>query len=604
VCVYTFTQSSQQFMFICWTRMTCLTSPAQRLLLGLSGLDRSSWSRTAFRNKLFYASHLLTMSVSADLASAAHSTASATSVSGPETLTVLAADGHYPDGDDFGMSVLLMGEWHEPALSELPENSVNSIEIMQAAVYTSLHSNNPRCVDIYLENQITRGQVYEDGIFSQAPPVLPRQQLARQSTLVNMWDKLFPCIPDASETFFKRDRQSCVLGTKGVRVHNWDTRPHQSGALDMRPGASEMWDQFVKKRWKPVDELLPAMDLLRWFRWSMGMDWAGDFTGADWPPSVLHTMQHNMFGGNRDWMDKYMVVHDRLAARIRKRAHKLGVDKAKWVAARVVEAGRQIMSAESPTLQRVEVEASNFYLLLRMLSPNAPRPGSPCAKMIGNRTPRCCIVYAGEAHTHSIHRALTLMMMGRAIDPAASHDILVQDGWKLALMRNVQVNGETNIVFNGGQLLATLGIEPRDARPTPPPHRPWPAGPPPAGPAPHRPTKAKKSPIKATKSPTKAKKSPAKAKKSPAKATKSPTKATKSPTKATKRPTKAKKSPAKAKKSPAKANKSPAKANKSPAKAKKSPAKAKKSPVKAKKSPVKAKKSPARPVRKSPRTKR
>jgi len=151
----------------------------------------------------------------------------------------------------------------------------------------------------------------------------------------------------------------------------------------------------------------------------------------------------------------YMRKHKEFSDRARKRARKLGVAKAAALADLVVAT-----SPQEEFTTTLFANASDFYLLLRMMSPYPTRAGSPCAAdSRGGVIPRLCIVYGGCMHCDHILRIFGEIMGASTWKMLGDPD---QEVPKECDAPGIQQDGVAGVFATLGQVLDAMGlVEPR-----------------------------------------------------------------------------------------------------------------------------------------------
>jgi len=349
----------------------------------------------------------------------------ATSLIGPRVASVLNVRGRWPDGGAFGLRVLLLGERHSPAPEWLdpPPGQMTATQLFQAATYRGLARG--RCVDFFIEHGIQRSVVTDQG--SRSVPIA-QPDTARSSTLQRVRYELDPCVPHASQIRQPTAKRACRLGENGRRVHYFDTRTEMFWDVSQANGdAIDCWRRTSDAS-DDVPEWMSA-DLQKWMWFFMGLDPQGGFSAREWPPSTLAPFQAAYLEDNPDYMRAFLRVQAAARERVRRRARRLGVERARWLAEHVAA------TADAPdSLTVLMANASDLYLMLRMTSPYVARPGSPCASGV----PRCCVVYAGVVHTRHVQRTVGSMLghvwsmptartMPRAAKQVAAQDVESND---------------------------------------------------------------------------------------------------------------------------------------------------------------------------------
>ena len=291
------------------------------------------------------------------------------------------------------IDVLLLGEHHSPPEPALP-GDMPTIDLLRAAAYRAAYGAAPRCCDIYLEESAMRAFVCNGEASHVLPSDLPLTP--ESSTLERLYAEVMHCIPSRGDLGIRPG--ACTLGRRQVRVH----------AFDPRFLAASDWDAH---KWGLMSCLLtgarapvPAMSATRLVelrRFFMGVDRFGYLSRDPFPDDVMAVVAR-MVGGRADWMDKFMSFHETMVDRIQRRGRKLGALRACGLARVVIE------ESEPPdSMSTLMSDASDYYLMLRMLAPNRPRDDSPCRHdLAGGTVPRCCIVYAGQKHAAHVRRIL------------------------------------------------------------------------------------------------------------------------------------------------------------------------------------------------------
>jgi len=301
------------------------------------------------------------------------------------------------------IDVLLLGEEHTPPIRAVGRSQMTTLDFLQAAAYRAAYGATPRCCDIFIEHSAARRTAVGGRV---------RQQRADQfhvdseSCTINLIRKaLLPCIPSAAG--LGRKSEPCVLGDRQVRVHAFDTRVFSDHA-------NHDHEEMLRDLRQSSDYALPASFVhqrVEWMRFFMGTDPHGRVTRAPFPHKMMTDFRDYYLRGRDDWLAAYLTLHSVVVDRVQRRAHKLGVDRAAHVAQLVVAT----WPAEYDTLLHVQAMASDFYLVLRMLAPNNLTANSPCRfDLEGGIVPRCCILYAGQAHSTHV-REILLAMSGHRV---------------------------------------------------------------------------------------------------------------------------------------------------------------------------------------------
>jgi len=350
----------------------------------------------------------------------------ATHVIGPRVASVLNARGRWPDGGRYGIRVLLLGERHSPAPRWLdpPPGEMTATQLFQAATYRGLARG--RCVDFFIEHGIQRSIATDQG--SRSWPVTELDQTEPISTLERVRHELDPCVPHASQITEPAAKRACRLGQTGRRVHYFDTRTEMFWDVSSANGdAIDCWRRTSDAS-DDVPEWMSA-DLQKWMWFFMGLDPQGGFSARAWSPRVLAPFQATYLDNDPEYMRAFLRVQRAARERVRRRARRLGVERARWLAEHVAA------TADAPdSLTVLMANASDLYLMLRMMSPYVARPGSPCASGV----PRCCVVYAGVVHARHVQRAVgsmlghvwsmpTARMMPRTAKQVGAQDVETND---------------------------------------------------------------------------------------------------------------------------------------------------------------------------------
>jgi hypothetical protein len=317
------------------------------------------------------------------------------------------------------VDVLLIGELHTPPILKRPEPyEMETLALLQAAAYRAAYGTTPRCCDVFIEDTAVRYAV------SRGATMHIGEQHARlmgRSTLTDLTRQLLPCIPGRHglgerPSLSMYDR--CPLGNHQVRVHAFDTRyyPH----LDLEVHHSGAMRHLIDTSEQVIAPSIAAR-YTEWMRYLMGLDVRGGVTMDEFPAEMLEEYMERYLAGRRDWMAKYMKFRADVVQRIQRRARKLGVDRAAHIGQLVIDTTHR-SSLHLKTMGTMEANASNFYLVLRMLSPNNMRDASPCrADIPGGTVPRCCIVYAGKHHVEHVH-AILLAINGLGVSQSRRRD--------------------------------------------------------------------------------------------------------------------------------------------------------------------------------------
>jgi len=385
---------------------------------------------------------------------------SATTMIGPYAMRLVHVRSTYPDGDAFELDVLLMGEQHTaaPKWDHPGSNEMTVAQFLQAATYRGIASN--ACVDIFIEDSIQRSAVVysvEQLDLSQSKPT--------DITLKRVRDALADCVPGAKEIKDRDKRERhCTLGSTSFRVHTFDTRVNLAidASDENGPSVGTFRSQLNKVSLTPkwmLRDKVPVMHFL------MGLDPFGGFTDPPtgsrvddrWRsayPEMMDAFRSTFLQDDHKFFMGYMRKHKEFSDRARKRARKLGVAKAAALADLVVATSTQEEFAST-----LFANASDFYLLLRMMSPYPTRAGSPCAAdSRGGVIPHLCIVYGGCHHCDHILRIFGEIMKAsewKMQDP----DVLVPKECKAP---DIQQDGVAGVFATLGQVLDAMGLaEPR-----------------------------------------------------------------------------------------------------------------------------------------------
>jgi len=307
------------------------------------------------------------------------------------------------------VDVLLIGELHTPLIFKRPQRSeMQTLALLQAAAYRAAYGAAPRCCDVFIEDTAVRYVVSKGATMHISEQ---HSSLMGRSTLTDLNRELLPCIPGrhglgARPQLSAHDR--CPLGNHQVRVHAFDTRYDQH--LDLKAHYSGIM-RYLSDASDEVIAPSIAARYNEWMRFLMGLDVRGGVTMDEFPAEMLEEYMERYLNGRRDWMAKYMQFRSDVVERIQRRARKLGVERAARIGQLVIDTTHQ-SSMHLKNMRTMEADASDFYLVLRMLSPNRMRETSPCrADIQGGTVPRCCIVYAGAHHVEHV-RAILLAING------------------------------------------------------------------------------------------------------------------------------------------------------------------------------------------------
>jgi len=319
--------------------------------------------------------------------------------------------GRYPDGGAFQLDVLLLADRHTPAIA-LGLRDVPTIDLLKTASFYAAHGASPRCLDILIEVGVQRATEVLGNLVPMRP-VVPADD-----TLSLLREALRDCIPAAAQVAAGRyTGAGCALGFEQVRVHAFDTR-----VSTQHSSATDAIEQARQDAGQAANLVVTDINNRRmWMRFFMGLDPQGEFTNTPFPPEMIEQLG-DYYNGDEAVLAHVLRVHRRMRDRVQRRAHKLGLARAEWVAEQMIQTSRGLTSFGRGALARslfdVQSDATNYYAMLRMLAPYADRADSPCrADLPGARTPGCAIVYAGAMHVDHIQRALVRMQgYGHASD--------------------------------------------------------------------------------------------------------------------------------------------------------------------------------------------
>lgn len=371
----------------------------------------------------------------------------ASHVIGPRAASVLQVRGRWPDGGCFNLAILLLGERRTPAPSWLdpPAGHMTATQLFQAATYRGLARG--RCVDLFIEQSIQRAITTDHGGHSR-----PSRELdPSASTLERVRHELDPCVPHARQIREPTPKGTCPLGPSGRRVHYFDTRATEflDASQSHVSDALACWHRGLEASDDVPDWM--STELTLWMRFFMGLDPEGGFSERAWSPRVLAPFQARYFEDNPDYMAAFLRVQGVGRARVRRRAARLGMERARWLAHHVAT------TADSPeSLELLLANASDLYLMLRLMSPYVARPGSPCVSGVA----RCCIVYAGVRHTRHVQRAVGSMLGVEWSMPSVQGTLRAKE----VVAEDVEANDEVGPWFgHWGEVLAAIGLPDPDS---------------------------------------------------------------------------------------------------------------------------------------------
>jgi len=381
--------------------------------------------------------------------------AQASTIIGPGAGSLMNVRGQYPDGGRFELDVLLLADVHTPGI-EADVSEASTIDVLKTASWYAAHGATPRCLDIMIEGDIQRAHEVGGTLIRSTLP-------ATDNTLDQLRKTLRDCAPHAH---FRADRYTgagCVLGFEQVRVHMFDTRV--SAQLSTYHDAVE---QARQDAGPSADRIVTDLNRTKWMRFFMGLDPRGKFTDAPYPRKMMKQLS-DCYNGNESVLEHVLRVHARVSQRIRKRARKLGLGRAEWLAEQVIATATSTTCAYASgiadSLKYIQADATDYYALLRMLSPNTERADSPCRPDLpGAQTPQCVIVYAGSWHVDHIQRAL-VRMQGHGNVADMTVGIMMQSAQRRYPERSQKTTDVEDIDCQGdepcetvGELLARLGL--------------------------------------------------------------------------------------------------------------------------------------------------
>lgn len=342
----------------------------------------------------------------------------AETIVGPMEGAILDCVGRLPSGAPLDMCVLLLGEGH---VVPAEQPGVTAQQLIALAGQTG------RCVDVYVETPVSGRSRAHAG----------DRTLAR----LNQW--LLPCLTHQA---------GCDLDAAHVRVHAFDTRVRRA---DWRQGGAV-----------PADAGTPFPG-----GWTTGVQYAyfSYLSGlGPRPDGFAEHLRDSYLNGSGPDTERWLARHDELAARVRRRTRRMpradvcAVLMAAYVAVRHCDWGNLM------------AQASDVYLLLRMIAPYDDRPQRPAN---GCGQPRSCLVYAGAAHTRHIARALTRLCHGRDKRPPTPNDPLPRHPRDALAIREIAIvdsrNRRVGPVGDVAGLLARLGLLTMTGGATPPLHTPF-----------------------------------------------------------------------------------------------------------------------------------
>lgn len=342
----------------------------------------------------------------------------AETIVGPMEGTLVDCFGQLPSGAPLDLCVLLLGEGH---VVPADQPGVTAQQLIALAGQTD------RCVDVYVETPVYgRSRAYGGG-----------RTLAR----LNQW--LLPCLTH---------QPGCDLDAAHVRVHAFDTRVRRAdwrrdGAVQADAGSPFPggWTAAVQRAY---------------FYYLSGL--------GSRPNGFAEHLRDSYLNGSAPDTERWLARHDELAARVRRRTRLMPRE----------DVGAVLLAAYAPVRfcdwGNLMAQASDVYLLLRMIAPYDDRPQRP-ANRCGQ--PQSCLVYAGAAHTRHIAHALTRLCHGRDTRPPTPNDPLPRFPRDSLAIREIAIvdsrNRRVGPVGDVAGLLARLGLVTVPGGATPPRHTPF-----------------------------------------------------------------------------------------------------------------------------------
>jgi len=316
--------------------------------------------------------------VQRELAEAQHTAAAAEGIMGPCEADAAHVVARWPSGAPIELTVLCLGERHQPH-SEEPR-TITVRQLMQVAAVRARRGGT--CVDAYIEASITRA-AWRFGRLVRRDRSMPRQVTGSGASLLQIAWSMAGAV--AAPHDVSAQLATNPLGTTGARVHWFDARAESIAGYDDESGLNEAiyygekvpLDRRVAEEWMAT--LMGLSDTLR--------------LPEEPPPPPRDLVKLLRRLGGREAADDWLEAHAQTVERVSRRARRLPSDDLQWLAGHVIETQR------TNTLSGVLSNVADFYLMLRML---LPFPAGNCPA----GPPRHCVVYAGNAHTRHVQAIL------------------------------------------------------------------------------------------------------------------------------------------------------------------------------------------------------
>ena len=356
--------------------------------------------------------------------------------------------------DNRTVNILLLGENHNPLPGALRANEARIDHFLMAAAYRAAYGPTPRCLDIMLEAPEYRGERHNQGWRASVPDVLPDDlpewpgKGLESITYLNQ--VLRGCIPNKHKD--SNARIPCPLGNKQVRVHACDTRFVVAYAANkivkaIHDSIRQSFEMSVPRDWMHKDSDV-VKDTIWWFLMGLGPQMSTS-PEADWPATMYDTVSNFLLRSVdakiREAARKVWIRHHQETSKVvQKRARKLPREVLHRVTAGLIR------SSSSLGLRDLMADASDLFLVVRMLSHNdAKRPGPCDLAQEGGQVPSLCIVYAGLNHTLHLSNLCRVLRREPVIQDTTS-------GKRLRLQHVVGLDGGTKITVN--RLLDQMGL--------------------------------------------------------------------------------------------------------------------------------------------------
>ena len=379
--------------------------------------------------------------------------AAGTSMLGPGGAALLKVRGRYPDpdGGEFALDVLLIAEEHTPPIAPESPRDIPMIDVLRTASLWAASGATPRCLDILLEEHVQRA-------YSERGRMMPLWRPEGVTTLDLLRHQLQGCIPrhpEVDSRGYARHTSRCVLGDRQVRVHAFDTRTYTL-PVDHPPAHQTEKTEYV----------VNDKNRTQWLRFFMGLE------GLP-PKGPMRRALEASLGGAYS-INLEIAEYDKMRALVLKRARKLGMRRAEWVAELCIPTGTPNTPWEPRARRSLVIQqsdAADYYTLLRMLAPNDHPERSPCAADLpGARCPACVIVYAGADHVDHIHRVLMRMEGGPdPPGPSMSARLDAKEHMSSSQLMSTKRTRMSEVIVRGrapletiGEMLAEMGLRPAE----------------------------------------------------------------------------------------------------------------------------------------------